>query len=216
MRAPWVQFFNNMKKQHVWAEGPLLYCTALLLERDIAVISLGTLGNNERNPFVVIKGQKGSNHPLLFLANIVDLHFQSLLPDMGATNEERDLLKGVSHLNPTRTINANSSTPLIKKGSFTPQNTISSTSPIKKIRKRAVSLNMSHVAEVGEAAISNIKELVKENRRLHAAVKQLQFQARHCRCSEIVVVVKQEESNIIDMEDDNQSVSDEILAATPL
>ena len=76
---------------------------------------------------------------------------------------------------------------------------------------------MSHVAEVGEAAISNIKKLVKENRRLHAAVKQLQFQARHCRCSEIVVVVKQEESNIIDMEfNDNQSVSDEILAATPL
>ena len=28
---------------------------------------------------------------------------------------------------------------------------------------------MSHVAEVGEAAISNIKELLKENQRLHAA-----------------------------------------------
>ena len=74
---------------------------------------------------------------------------------------------------------------------------------------------MSHVAEVGEAAISNIKELLKENQRLHAAVKQLQLQARHCRCSEIVVV-KEEENNIIDMDVyDNQSVSDEILAATP-
>ena len=51
MTAPWVQFFNNMKKQHVWAEGPVLYCTALLLERDIAVISLGTLKNNERKSF---------------------------------------------------------------------------------------------------------------------------------------------------------------------
>ena len=58
---------------------------------------------------------------------------------------------------------------------------------------------MSHVAEVGEAAISNIKELLKENQRLHAAVKQLQFQARHCSCSEIVVV-KEEENNIIDMD----------------
>ena len=75
---------------------------------------------------------------------------------------------------------------------------------------------MSHVAEVGEAAISNIKELLKENRRLHAAAKQLQFQERHCSCNEIVVV-KEEENNIIDMDVyDNQSVSDEILAATPL
>ena len=137
MRAPWVQFFNNMKKQHVWAEGPVLYCTALLLERDIAVISLG---NNARNPLMVIKGQKGSNHPLLFLANIVDLHFQSLLPDMGATNEERELSKGVAHLNPTISItNASNSTPIIKKGSSSPQNTTSITTPIK-IRKKAVSL----------------------------------------------------------------------------
>ena len=68
MRAPWVQFFNKMKKQHVWAEGPVLYCTALLLVRGIAGISLG---NNEINSF-----------PLLFLANIVDLYFQSFLPDM--------------------------------------------------------------------------------------------------------------------------------------
>ena len=165
---------------------------------------------------MVIKGQKGSNHPLLFLANIVDLHFQSLLPDMGATNEEREISKGVAHLNSTITItNASNSTPIIKKGSSSTQNTTSITTPIK-IREKAVSFNMSHVAEVGEAAISNIKELLKENQRLHAAVKQLQFQARHCSCSEIVVV-KEEENNIIDMEIyDNQSISNEILAATPL
>ena len=38
LRSPWVPFFTNMKINHVFAKGPVLYCTALLVERDIAAM----------------------------------------------------------------------------------------------------------------------------------------------------------------------------------
>lgn len=43
LRASWQSFFNNMKKVHVFAEGPVLYVTAIMLERDRAVMSFGTI-----------------------------------------------------------------------------------------------------------------------------------------------------------------------------
>ena len=71
-------FWNNEEE---WpAEGPVLYCTALMLERDIAVISFC---NTPSNPYMLIPGSTGgqqSAYPFMFIGNQVDLHFQSLLP----------------------------------------------------------------------------------------------------------------------------------------
>ena len=38
-RAKWEPFFTKMKRAGVFAVGPVLYCTTLLLERDIAMMS---------------------------------------------------------------------------------------------------------------------------------------------------------------------------------
>ena len=75
LRAPWEKFFETMKKNGQWAEGPVLYCTALMLERDIAVISFC---NTPSNPYMLIPGSTGgqqSAYPFMFIGNQVDLHF---------------------------------------------------------------------------------------------------------------------------------------------
>ena len=93
LRAPWDSFFANMKKSGVFAEGPVLYCTALLLRLDIAVMSFG---NTILNPYLLIPGHgKSPVPPPIYVGNLINLHFQSFLPDSGASEE--DLKKLAEH-----------------------------------------------------------------------------------------------------------------------
>ena len=81
LRLNWNDFFNNMKKSGTFAEGPVLHCTAAMLKRDIAVISFG---NNKRNPYLHIPAlDSNSTYPPIFLGNLVNIHFQSFIPDVG-------------------------------------------------------------------------------------------------------------------------------------
>ena len=78
LQAPWESFFTNMKNSGVFAEGPVLYCTALLLQMDIAVISFG---NTELNPYMLVPGHHNTPaKPPVFLGNVIGLQFQSFLP----------------------------------------------------------------------------------------------------------------------------------------
>ena len=78
-RSPWDLFFQTMKKNGVFAEGPVLHCTAVLLGFDIAVI---TLRNTQENPYLLISGHSNlqAPPPPIFLGNEVNMHFQSFLP----------------------------------------------------------------------------------------------------------------------------------------
>lgn len=77
-RTPWDVFFTNMKKNGSFAEGPVLYVAALLLKRDMAIISFG---NNRVNPYMNVPGHgERRSYPPLYLGNQINLHFQSFLP----------------------------------------------------------------------------------------------------------------------------------------
>ena len=62
-RAPWDSFFQDMTKTGVFAEGPVLYCAALIIERDIAVISFR---NNMINPYMKILCRAIKAYPPIF------------------------------------------------------------------------------------------------------------------------------------------------------
>ena len=54
LRSTWKVFFTNMKKNGVFAEGPVVHCTAIFLHVDDAVISLR---NTPSNPFMLVPGE---------------------------------------------------------------------------------------------------------------------------------------------------------------
>ena len=80
MQLPWHLFFTNMKQSGVFAGGPVLYCTALFLQLDIAVISFGC---TRASPYMLVPGHYGDtlSTPPIYVGNIVDQHFQSFLPN---------------------------------------------------------------------------------------------------------------------------------------
>ena len=77
----WAPFFEKMKKKGEWADGPVLPVAARFFNMNINIISPKC---KESNPWYANDGGEGAGKkPSLFLANVVNLHFQSLLP----TNE---------------------------------------------------------------------------------------------------------------------------------
>ena len=217
LRSLWVPFFTNMKKNHVFAEGPVLYCTAFLLERDIAVMSFG---NNEGNPYMLISGCGNPKYPPLYLGNLVDLHFQSFLPDKAVKKQVVPKARPQTYIPMPST-----STILIPKGSPTStlpptatlpskSNLSPSHSPITTRPQRRIMHKMSDIASLGDDAIRNINFIIKENRKLHAYVKQLEFRIRHCMCQQPASI--KQEQNMVDMNNLEDSISDDILMSTPL
>ena len=73
---------------------------------------------------------------------------------------------------------------------------------------------MSDIASLGDDAIRNINFIIKENRKLHAYVKQLEFRIRHCMCQQPASI--KQEQNMVDMDNLEASISDDILMSSPL
>ena len=79
---PWNIFFNEMRKNGVYAEGPVPFVAAYMLNRNIIHISLTCKSNN---PWYLIKGERvgETNVAPIILGNISNVHFQSFLPTSG-------------------------------------------------------------------------------------------------------------------------------------
>ena len=232
LRAKWDCFFTNMKKASVFAEGPVLYCAAILLERDIAVMSFG---NTRANPYLhvpsfVAGGQKFSP---MYLGNLIDLHFQSYIPDVAATGEHLDRLTSMPQVVASAkyiphgigTLQGTPGTPSTNTASKRPPQRKVFGSPTPTKRKNLHDLK--DMAEIGDATVRNVVTLVKENRRLHAMVRQLEFKLSQCCCHEDgqkveVAVTPREQKVVVTVAvedlfvDTMDSVSDEVLLSSPL
>ena len=74
----WVEFFRNMERRGVWAEGPVLPMAAIYLNHNIYVISTT---NYKGNPWLQLSGGEGANlKPPIIMANAAGVHYQSVLP----------------------------------------------------------------------------------------------------------------------------------------
>ena len=79
-----------MKKNGVFAEGPVLHVTAPLLQLHIAVISFG---NTASNPYLLVPGHCLTPAPApIYVGNLISQHFQSFLVGAGATATELEKL----------------------------------------------------------------------------------------------------------------------------
>ena len=76
---PWNIFFSEMRKNGIYAEGPLVFVCAYMLGRNIIHISSS---NKNVNPWYLIQGaNEGEPHAApIILGNISNVHFQSFLP----------------------------------------------------------------------------------------------------------------------------------------
>ena len=208
LRSPWDHFFQTMKRNGVFAEGPVLHCTALLLGLDIAVI---TLGNTQENPYFLISGQSNLQPPPppIFLGNEVNMHFQSFLPkDAMQSTISTPTGEAHSQLSPSFLENdAIQSTPTTEAHL--------QSSPSQKLTPRKLKhsslLGVRHMENIGDNIMQNIGMLVRENRRLHAVVQSLQFQLSSCECSKEVKQEEDFDSYIV-----LDSASDDLLSSTPL
>ena len=202
MRTNWAGYFANMRKNGVYAEGPVVYVTALFLQLDIAVISFG---NKITNPYMFVSGHGSATPapPPIFLGNQVDLHFQSFLPDGGVPEEELMMLLS------SDVSEKQMSTPVVKD--VGKMKSCASLPPRKRLfsKKKKNLRGLKEVGRMGDAIIGNVGLLVTENRRLHALVRSLEFQLSRCTC-EGPIEVKDEDVFDVD------AVSDDVLASTPL
>ena len=210
LRTPWDVYFANMKKNGVFAEGPVLYIVALLLRLDIAVMSFG---NTISNPYMLVPGHCTDTPmpPPIFVGNQIDLHFQSFLPDSTASQE--DLMMLVSEAGDGASKNL--STPTTSKSRMVKsplrRTLFQSSMKTKKKNLRGV----REIGRVGDAVIQNVTSLVRENRRLHALVQTLEYQlSLGCEC-------EREEEKVEDEKDFDSfcvmdGASDDALACTPL
>ena len=214
MRAKWDTFFTAMKKNGIFAEGPVLYVAAILLRLDIAVISFG---NTITNPYMLVPGHSSETPtpPPIFLGNQIDLHFQSFLPDSRAPQE--DLMMLMSEVGAPKMIEQVSTPTSIL---LTPSSKTSTANrqlpPRKSLFKSSLQSkkkNLRGVREVGkmgDEVIANVTSLVRENRRLHALVQTLEFQVSRCSCHGSERIEVKDEFDSVD------AVSDDVLASTPL
>ena len=250
LRTPWDAFFTNMKRSGVFAEGPVIRCTALMLQREFAVISFG---NTRDNPYLHIPSNNISEEfPLIYLGNLVNMHFQSFVPDVGGDQARLTSLRGApadeAPLKPEAVLIFNTPKPQCTSpageaplkpeavrevrevilNTPKPQYTSSTPRPLKRAKvvpSPATMKNLKKLSEVstmGDCVISNVRMLVRENRRLHALVRQLEFQLEcrsSCNCAEAdevdvaVVVDAVEEDYFLDNDD---SATDESILSTPL
>lgn len=183
LRASWDSFFTTMKRSGDYAEGPVLYCTSLLLEREIAVISFG---NTRENPYLHVPSNAtiSEKFPLIYLGNLVNLHFQSFIPDVDGDPARLPSLRPVAdealaevHFNAVKT-----EVPLISvKAEAKPKLTCSTPRSLKRKKVSASPVKvkklmpLSELSTMGDNIINMVRMLVKENRRLHAMVRQLEF-----------------------------------------
>ena len=136
-----------------------------MLQRDIAVISFG---NNQINPYMHIPaGPCNSPFPPIYLGNLVNLHFQSFIPDVGV---DVQLLVNKDPPAHKRAKIADVGVTQTKPKHCTKSSTLHQR---KKFRKNV------DIESLGEIIIRNTSLLVKENRRLHAYVKQLEWKLNH-------------------------------------
>ena len=227
LRAPWASFFAHMKKSGVFAEGPVLYCTALLLQLDIALMSFG---NTIQNPYLLIPGHGNSPAPPpIYVGNLINLHFQSFLPEAGASEEDLKKLTehpaGVLQKTTVTTSTVPTTPSLPKEGKPLKRKSLFNSGHSSFIAAKKKNLRgVQEIGKMGDDLIQSVIVLVKENRRLHALVQSLEFKLGQCQCEvvkeeveEIVVVeVKEEVVDEFDAFNVLDSVDDDVLSSTPL
>ena len=182
LRVPWESLFTNMKKNGVFAEGPVLNVTALLLQLDIAVLSFG---NTALNPYLLVPGHCPTPAPPpIYVGNLINLHFQSFLVDAGATKTELEKLDAppAPMLSPKKVFTSQQTTPTLSGQRKLFKRKALLSSPSDYPQKKKSLLNIREVARMGDSAIETILLLVKENRRMHALMQSLEFRLQHCEC----------------------------------
>lgn len=181
----WEEFFTNMMKKGVWADGPVLPVAALYLGYNVYVVSPG---NNQCNPWLEIPGGDGAElkDPII-LGNAPGLHYQSLLPLDGfaawqeknkkQTNEKSDVDTADNKIvDPMKHDTLITSTPS-KQTPFTPSK--HQTPNIKSVPPHSQELDVTKIIErVRRRCQENINDLnllVRENRRLRSQKRSLSF-----------------------------------------
>ena len=180
LRFPWDVFFNQMKRSGTFAEGPVLHTTAIMLERDIAVISFG---NSRNNPYLHIPADpsKSSKFPPIYLGNLINLHFQSFVPDVGVDIGRLQVIADQYVLNDEAPAKKTKLAPLVDDEApiivAKPKPKLFST-PRTTLKKKKVT-PVREIQSMGDTVMTNVMKLVKENRRLHAMVKELEWKLQH-------------------------------------